>query len=178
MKTPSDFSSFSLFHRSPGSRVKPGVMIREFAFIRLKRHVVEQWEFPITSDEFAESPLGGTFDDVTMKRVDAALSNFPFASRTRDGRRAWTVRAPKGGTLDVWLTSDGQLWVEGDTSLNLVYGLYVHLLPVVPDIAVEDNITGVLHNRKSLLRLIRREQEKRLPFFLDESPLTTPPLAA
>ena len=47
---------------------------------------------------------------------------------------------------------------------NLIYGLYVHLLAVVPELGLEDGITGVIHNRKSLLRLVRRDEQKRLPF--------------
>jgi hypothetical protein len=47
-----------------------------------------------------------------------------------------------------------------------------------PDIVVEDRIIGVLHNRSSLLRLVRREEERMLPFELGDTPDTTPPLAA
>jgi hypothetical protein len=154
-------------------------MQRQFAIVRLKKQSLETWEFPITSDEFRTSPLAGIFDEQTKETLHAAICNFPFSYRTRDGRKAWTVTAPKGGTVDVWLTSDGQLWIEGETNLNLIYGLYVHVLQAVPDLAVEDCITGVIHNRASLLRLVRRDEEKRLPFHLfDDDPYTTPPLAA
>lgn len=153
-------------------------MIREFAIIRVKRQVLESWEFPLTVDEVDESPLAGPFDQVTADRLYRAIGTFPFARKTRDGRKAWTVAAPKRGELEAWLTSDGSLFVEGEMQLNLIYGLYVHLMQTFPDIVVEDRITGVLHNRASLLRLVRREEARNLPFELGDNPETTPPLAA
>lgn len=152
-------------------------MIRQFSLLRLRKQAAT-WEFPITHDEFLESPLAGPFDEVTMQRLDAALARFPFAERSRSRRRAWNVAAPGGGQVEVWLSSDGTIWLEGATTLNLIYGLYVHLLAVVPDLGLEDGITGVIHNRRSLLRLVRRDEAKRLPFELGDDPFTTPPLAA
>ncbi len=88
------------------------------------------------------------------------LSQFPFATRTHDGRRAWTISAGNA-RLEVWLTSDGSIFVEGVTSLNLVYACFLQLLEASPDLALEDRITGELHARQSLLRLVRRDEEKR-----------------
>lgn len=70
------------------------------------------------------------------------------------------------------------LFVEGNTTLNLVYGLYVHLLEAQAELVVEDRITGVLHNRASLLHLVRRDEAKSLPFDLPDTPDRSPPLAA
>jgi hypothetical protein len=81
------------------------------------------------------------------------------AQRTHDGRRAWSISA-KRGELDVWFTSDGSVFVEGATSLNIVYALFLQLLEVCPDLALEDRITGELHDRHSLLRLVRRDEQK------------------
>lgn len=153
-------------------------MIREFALIRVKKHVLSSWEFPLVMDEADESPLAGPFDEVTADRLFRATGHFPFAKKTGDGRRAWRVTAPKRGEMEVWLTSDGSLFVEGDLQLNLIYGLYVHLMQTCPDLVVEDRITGVLHNRASLLRLVRREEARNLPFEISDNPETTPPLAA
>lgn len=152
-------------------------MIRQFSLLRLRKQAAT-WEFPITHDEFLESPLAGPFDELMMKRLDAALAAFPFAERSHAHRRSWNVAAPGGGVVDVWLSCDGTIWLEGETTLNLVYGLYAHLLAVVPEMGLEDGITGVIHNRKSLLRLVRRDEQKRLPFELGDDPFTTPPLAA
>jgi hypothetical protein len=70
--------------------------------------------------------------------------------------------------LEVWVTSDGSVFLEGETTLNLVYGLYVHLCDLVPELVLEDRITDVVHNDRSLLRLVRREEAARLPFDLPE----------
>lgn len=153
-------------------------MVREFAFIRVKKQVLRSWEFPLTVDEVQESPLAGPFDATTAEALYRAIGRFPFARKTGDGRRAWAVQAPRHGDLEAWLTSDGGLFIEGSMQLNLVYGLYVHLLEVCPDIVVEDRITGVLHNTASLLRLVRRQEERDLPFRMSDNPLRSPPLAA
>ncbi|MEW5739052.1 MAG: hypothetical protein AB1938_09000 [Myxococcota bacterium] len=153
-------------------------MYREFSIVRVKKQVLASWEFPLAIDEVEESPLAGPFDELTADRLFRATGAFPFAVRVRDGRKAWSIAAPKRGQLDAWLTSDGCLFVEGEMQLNLIYGLYVHLMQTFPDIVVEDRITGVLHNRSSLLRLVRREEERNLPFELGDNPETTPPLAA
>ena len=46
------------------------------------------------------------------------------------------------------------------TSLNVVYALFLQLLEVCSDLAIEDRITGELHDRASLLRLVRRDEQK------------------
>jgi len=136
------------------------MFFREFSILKVRRSVVAQWEFPMNLDECPGTPLAGAFDDTMLRAFDRRLSQFPFATRTHDGRRAWTISADKGH-LDVWLTSDGSVFAEGITSLNLVYALFLQLLEVTPDLALEDRITGELHDRKSLLRLVRRDEEKR-----------------
>lgn len=143
-----------------GTWVLPVAMFfREFSVLKLRRSVVAEWEFPMSLDECASSPLAGAFDEATLRAFDRRLSQFPFATRTHDGRRAWTIDAGKGH-LDVWLTSDGSVFAEGITSLNLVYAFFLQLLEVSPALALEDRITGELHDRHSLLRLVRRDEEK------------------
>jgi hypothetical protein len=151
-------------------------MIREFSIVRVKK-ATAAWEFPLSFDELRECPLAGPFDEVLATRLDQALGRFPFARRTRDGRRAWRICAPGRGTVEAWVTSDGSLFLDGETSLHLVYGILVHLSAECRELAVEDRITGMLHNRASLLRLVRRDEERSLPFYL-EDPNHTPPLAA
>jgi hypothetical protein len=140
-------------------------MNREFSIVRVKREA-SKWEFPLSWDEVTSSPLAGPFSQLDQLRLDVAVGCFPFARRTGDGRRAWRIAAPGSGVVEVWVTSDGSLFIEGETTLNLVYGLYVHLSETQPNLVLEDRITNVVHNEKSLLRLVRRDEAARYPFEL------------
>jgi hypothetical protein len=152
-------------------------MLREFAIVRVKK-VAAGWEYPIAFDEVRDCPLAGGFDELTKARLDLAIGQFPFARRTGDGRRAWTIEAPSRGSITAWLTSDGSLFVEGHATLPLYYALYAHLAQVVPALAMEDRITGLLHNRQSFLRLVRHEEHRNLPWDEEADPNHTPPMAA
>lgn len=134
------------------------MFFREFSILKV-RSSVHEWEFPLKFDECPTNPLAGAFDERLMRAFDRAIGHLPFARRPHDGRRAWIIEADKG-SLDVWLTSDGSLFVEGVTSLNVVYALLLQLLEVCPDLVLEDRITGELHDRRSLLGLVRRDEEK------------------
>lgn len=136
-------------------------MRRQFTISRVRKQVTSSWEFPLTWDEVNESPLAGPFSQLEQRRLDTAIGCFPFARRTGDGRRAWRINSPGSGDVVAWVTSDGSLFVEGETTLNLVYALYVHLCDVCPELVVEDRITSVVHNASSLLRLVRRDEERR-----------------
>jgi len=140
-------------------------MHREFSIVRVKAEAAK-WEFPLAWDEVTSSPLAGPFSQLDQLRLDVAVGCFPFARRTGDGRRAWRIRAPGSGEIEVWVTSDGSVFIEGETTLNLVYGLFVHLSETQPHLVIEDSITGVVHNEKSLLRLVRRDEAARYPFEL------------
>lgn len=135
------------------------MFFREFSVLKVKTAVRQSFEFPISIDECAASPLAGVLTEGQLKAMDRAVGHLPFAQRTHDGRRAWSIMA-KRGELDVWFTSDGSVFVEGITSLNVVYALFLQLLEVCPDLALEDRITGELHDRHSLLRLVRRDEQK------------------
>lgn len=137
-------------------------MRRQFSIVRVKKQVTE-WEFPLCWDEVPGSPLGAPFSKTEQGWLDVAVGCFPFARRTRDGRRAWRISS-SAGTVEVWVTSDGSLFIEGETTLNLVYALYVHLKETVGDLVVEDRITDVVHNEHSLLRLVRREEAALVPW--------------
>ena len=136
-------------------------MRRQFTISRVRKQVTSSWEFPLTWDEVNESPLAGPFSHLEQRRLDTAIGCFPFARRTGDGRRAWRINSPGSGDVVAWVTSDGSLFVEGETTLNLVYALYVHLCDICPELVVEDRITSVVHNASSLLRLVRRDEERR-----------------
>jgi hypothetical protein len=150
-------------------------MNREFSILRVRKSVLQRWVFPITFDEVPGTPLAGPFDEALGARLEQALDTFPTARRTTDRRRAWTVELSDEGNLDVWLTSDGSLFVEGPTSLYLVGTLFLHLMKSIPAIVLEDRITGVLHNRESLLGLMASEEAKDLPFPTEQAFVTTPP---
>jgi hypothetical protein len=152
-------------------------MYREFSVVRVKKDTAA-WEFPISYDEALECPLAGAFDPQACARLDLALGRFPFARRTGDGRRAWRIHAPGRGLVEAWVTSDGSLYLDGDTSLQLIYGVFVHLLAEHGELALEDRITNMLHNQASLLRLVRRDEARAQGMSLEGSPNLTPPLAA
>lgn len=135
------------------------MFFREFTLLKVRRPAGARWEFPLSLDECHETPLAGSFDEGQLAALDRAIGHLPFARRTRDGRRAWRI-ATRRGELDVWLTSDGSVFVEGVTTLNLVYALLLQALEVHRDLAVEDRITGELHDRASLLGLVRREEQR------------------
>ncbi|MFZ5443223.1 MAG: hypothetical protein ACOZQL_24655 [Myxococcota bacterium] len=137
-------------------------MRREFSIVRVKKQVTE-WEFPLCWDEVPGNPLGAPFSAKEQSWLDVAVGCFPFARRTKDGRRAWRISS-SAGTIEVWVTSDGSLFIEGDTTLNLVFGLYVHLKETIGELVVEDRITDVVHNEQSLLRLVRREEAALVPW--------------
>lgn len=140
-------------------------MHREFSIVRVKREATS-WEFPMAWDEVTESPLAGPFSQLDQLRLDVAVGCFPFARRTGDGRRAWRVRMPGSGVIVVWVTSDGSLFIEGETTLNLVYSLFAHLSETLHGLVIEDRITDVVHNEQSLLRLMRREEATLVPYEL------------
>lgn len=143
-------------------------MHREFSIVRVKSEVTK-WEFPLSWDDVDVSPLAGPFSQLDQLRFDVAVGCFPFARRTRDGRRAWRVSGQGSGVVEVWITSDGSVYVEGETTLNLVYSLFVHLSETQPNLVLEDRITGVVHNETSLLGLMRRDEAALVPFDLPEA---------
>lgn len=140
-------------------------MHRKFAIVRVKPEATA-YEFPLSFDELGDCPLAGPFNQLWATRLDLALGHFPFARRTGDGRRAWLIEPPFSGTSVIaWLTSDGSLFVEGNASLQVIYGLLVHLSQVCPGLVVEDRLSGLLHNQMSLLRIVRCFEQNRVLAF-------------
>jgi hypothetical protein len=143
-------------------------MRREFSIVRVKSEVTK-WEFPLSWDDVEVNPLAGPFSQLDQLRLDVAVGCFPFARRTRDGRRAWRISGPGSGVVEVWITSDGSLFIDGETTLNLVCSIFSHLVETQPNLVIEDRITGVVHNERSLLRLMRRDEAAMVPFELPEA---------
>ena len=143
-------------------------MHREFSIVRVKSEVTK-WEFPLAWDDAVQNPLAGPFNQLDQLRLDVAVGCFPNARRTQDGRRAWRVSMQGSGSVVVWITSDGSLFIEGETTLNLVYSLFAHLSETQRDLVLEDRITDVVQNERSLLALMRREEAALVPFELPEA---------
>ena len=143
-------------------------MRREFSIVRVKREVM-QWAFPVSWDDVESNPLAGPFSQLDQLRLDVALGCFPFARRTKDGRRAWRINQQGSGVVEVWLTSDGSLFIEGDCTLNLICSLFSHLFETQPNLVIEDRISGVVHNERSLLRAMRQDESAMLPFDMPEA---------
>lgn len=142
-------------------------MHREFSIVRVKQEAA-QWEFPLSWDELEASPLAAPFSQLDQLRLDVALGCFPGARRTKDGRRAWRISS-HASVLEAWITSDGGLFIEGETALELVHELFVHLSQTQPNLVLEDGITGVVHNEHSLAGLVRHEEAISVPFELPEA---------
>lgn len=135
-------------------------MHREFSIIRMKPEAAT-WEYPLSWDEVTKfSPLGGAFSEFELRRLHYAIATFPRARPVRDGRRAWTIHG-----VEAWLTSDGCLFVDGLMDLEFMHALFVHLRAALPNLLVEDRITGVVHDEHSLARLMARD----LPFEPDRA---------
>ena len=143
-------------------------MHREFSIVRVKSEVTK-WEFPLAWDEATVAPFAGPFGQLDQLRLDVAIGCFPNARRTQDGRRAWRVSMQGSGSVVMWITSDGSLFMEGETTLNLVYSLFAHLSETQPNLVLEDRITNVVHNEKSLLGLMRRAEAALVPYDLPEA---------
>jgi hypothetical protein len=140
-------------------------MRREFSIVRVKRETTK-WAFPISWDDVETNPLAGPFSQLDQLRLDVALGCFPFARRTRDNRRAWRVTAQGGGSAEVWITSDGSLFIEGNCSLNLICSLFLHVAATQPNLVIEDRTLGMVHDERSLMRAMRREEAASLPYDL------------
>lgn len=134
------------------------MFFREFSVLKVKP-AARGWEFPLCLDECDVSPLAGRFSDAELARIDAAVGRLPFVRRTHDGRRAWELSTARG-SVEVWLTSDGSVFIEGVTSLNVVFAVFAQILETCPEVVLEDRITEHLHSRHSLLSLVRRAEQK------------------
>ncbi len=59
------------------------------------------------------------------------------------------IEAPGGGRLEIWLTTDGHIFMDSQAGLELVLALFIELRGVTADIAIEDAQRGVLHSVES-----------------------------
>lgn len=135
-------------------------MHREFSILRMKKEATS-WEYPFTWEEVTTfSPVAGAFNEIEQQRLHYAVATFPRAKPVRDGRRAWTIRG-----VEAWITSDGGLFINGMMDLEFMHSLFLHLQNTLPNLLIEDRITNVVHDERSLRRLMQRD----LPFEPDRA---------
>jgi hypothetical protein len=139
------------------------------AIVRIKKSLIHA--LPLTVEASNVNPLGGPFDNFTRARLSYAVGKFPFAQKLETGvRDTFEIEAPGGGRLEVWVTSDGHIFMDSQAGLELVLSLYIDLLAVAPDIAIEDPQRGILHGAESFKEFLCGEDtaEKLLSDIISE----------
>ncbi|MBK7858731.1 MAG: hypothetical protein IPJ65_08940 [Archangiaceae bacterium] len=139
------------------------------AIVRIKKSLLHA--LPLVVGESGPSPLAGPFDGFTRVRLSHAIGRFPFAVKVENGLRdTYEIEAPGGGRLEVWITSDGHLFLDSQAGLELVLSLFIELLGVSPHLAIEDPQRGVLHGAESFKAFLCGEEtaEKPLKAYVDD----------
>jgi hypothetical protein len=121
----------------------------EFSIVRLRKNADQLIEFPADLIELDSNPIAGPFDPDTRMRMLQVIALFPGAKPVRGIRNAFEIEPHGGGRLDVWLTSDGHLFIESQAGLELLLALFVELSSVAADLAIEDRQHGLLHGPDS-----------------------------
>jgi hypothetical protein len=132
------------------------------AIVRIKRSLIHA--LPLNVGVGSVTPLAGPFDHFTRARLSFAVGKFPFAQKVERGvRDTYEIEAPGGGRLEVWLTPDGHVFMDSQAGLELVLALYIDLLAVTPEIAIEDPQRGVLHGAESFKEFLCGEDTVEKP---------------
>lgn len=132
------------------------------AIVRIKRSLVHA--LPLNVEGSKVNPLAGPFDHFTRARLSFAIAKFPFAQRVENGvKDTFEIEAPGGGRLEVWLTPDGHLFMDSQAGLELVLALFLDLVAVTPELAIEDPGKGVLHDAASFQEMIQGEPTVEKP---------------
>ncbi len=140
----------------------PAVVRREFSICPVKKEAT-QWDFPLAWDDCRSNPLAGPLSELAQRRLETKIDSIPHARRIRGRRTTWKMRS-----MQLWLTSDGSFFVEGESALGAIWELFIDLQQVMPELVIEDRNTEVLHNEASLYRLMVREQAALAPFEMEE----------
>ncbi len=119
---------------------------RTFTFLKLRASVLDSWIFPRELEESDPCPFAGPLTREQVRSLEKWVALFPFAQRV--GHRAFRVYTPAGERADVRLTSDGQIWASG--AMRLVYGLFVQLHEVCPELVAEEPESGLFFDRAAL----------------------------
>jgi hypothetical protein len=132
------------------------------AIVRIKRSLVHA--LPLNVEGSTVNPLAGPFDHFTRARLSFAVGKFPFAQRVESGvKDTFEIEAPGGGRLEVWVTPDGHLFIDSQAGLELVLALFLDLVGVTSDLAIEDPSRGVLHDAASFQDFISGEDTAEKP---------------
>src|SRR5450432_1330449 len=103
------------------------------AIVRIKKSLVQA--MPLVIGQGSVNPLAGPFDGFTRARLSFAMGKFPFAQKLESGvRDTFEIEAPGGGRLEIWLTSDGHIFIDSQAGLELVLSLFIDLVNVTQDI--------------------------------------------
>ncbi len=125
-------------------------MFREFSVFLEGRAVSA---IPLSGTEVCSAQVG-QFSAEQQLGLDAALTHFPLSERLDRTHPAWRVPNPAGGSLRVQMADDhSRLRITGEATVELVLRVFVSLHHAVPQVAIEDLLTHVVHDRGSLLRL-------------------------
>jgi hypothetical protein len=124
-------------------------MAYEFTLVRLKKNSEHTLSFPADLVELPTNPIAGAFDGPTRARLIEAIERYPGAYPVEGIKNCYLLETFEGGSLEVWMTSDGHLFLESQAGLELMLGLYAHLRLACDDLAIEDAQRGLLHTRGS-----------------------------
>src|SRR6185503_2540489 len=131
------------------------------AIVRIKKSLVKT--LPLTIDG-AVSAIAGPFDGFTRARLSYAVGKFPYAVKLEKAMKdTYEIEAPGGGRLEVWLTPDGNIFLDSQAGLELVLSLFMDLRAVCPEIAIEDPQRGTLHNAVSFKEFLCGEDTAEKP---------------
>lgn len=121
---------------------------REFTFLKLRMSALTSWAFPRELDDSDPCPFAGTLTREQVRSLEKWVALFPFAHRVGKSQRAFRVFTPAGERADIRLTSDGQIWASG--AMRLIYGLFVQLQAVCPELVAEEPESGLFFDRDAL----------------------------
>ncbi|MBL9038203.1 MAG: hypothetical protein JNG84_06815 [Archangium sp.] len=138
-------------------------MVRQFAIVRVKPQVT-RWEFPVAHDELTESPLAGPLSRRAMATVEQVMDSLPTLRRVDPAQTRWSLARTSWDRVDVWLTSDGGLYVSSTGPLLTVAAIVNELAHAVGGLVAEDCTHGVLHSPETLLQQLEREADVQLPW--------------
>jgi hypothetical protein len=137
-------------------------MSHPLAIVRIKKGILGT--LPLALESTQRNPLSGPFDTAMRARLTHAVGRFPFAQRLAHARKdTYEIDAPEGGRLIVWLTGDGHIFMDSHGALELALSVYMDLLALVGDLALEDRLRGVLHSMESFDALINDTPNVAVP---------------
>jgi hypothetical protein len=124
-------------------------MAYEFSIVRLRKNASATLSFPADLVQLESNPIAGPFDALSQARLIQAIERFPGACPTPGIKNCFEIETLGGGRLEVWMASDGHLFIESQAGLELTQALFFQLRSACDDLALEDAQLGVLHSSRS-----------------------------